>query len=571
MKKLKKIMNFNTYYWLIKCAKPYTGSLFLIFLLNILLSTTPIAMAIVSRQLIDLAVEKDLKHASMYIAIFSVLLLLQIGLSGVSTMITTRVSEVMGNRMQREFLHRLYSIEWSALNKYHSGDVLTRLTSDIGNIVGVLVSIIPNIFSLGIQLIVAFITLLYFDPMLAAFAFVVGPVSVICSWLFGRKLKKFQHFIQSAESRCRAYMHELVRHMLIIKTFEHNEISLKRLSQYQQDKLQWVIRRNNLSVATNFVLSSGYWVGYFLAFGWGAYRLSLGSTSFGTFTAFLQLVGQVQGPFSTLSRTLPQVISAMASAERLIEFEGLEIEEKRKGPALYSSEILGVCMERVSFGYKREKQILSDVSLTVNPGEIVALIGASGEGKTTLIRMLLSLLQPADGKIYLTGKSNRLRPVSADTRIFFSYVPQGNTLFSGTIAENLRIGCPNASEEELIDSAKVACAWEFIQSLPEGLNTMIGEGGLGLSEGQAQRLSIARAILKKAPILLLDEATSALDHQTEQAVLENIRQLRPARTCIAITHRITVFDICDHIYRLSEGILLEQKADTFHSRRYANG
>lgn len=570
MNKFERLININTYKWLAKCARPHRGALALIIIMNALQSVCSVATAVASRQMIDLAVKQNLRQAAGYAGAFAILLLMQIGLGGMITMISARVSEIMGYRIQQNFLRRMFKIKWMVLNKYHSGDAMTRLTSDVGNVVGCWVSLLPNMLALGVQLVVAFFTLLYFDQLLAVFAFILGPISVILSWFFGRKLKKMQHYIQQAESLCRSYLHEVVQHLLIVKTFEYDNESIKRISEYQQKKLKWVVKRSNMAVATNMVLSGGYWLGYLLAFGWGAFRISTGSTSFGTFTAFLQLVGQVQGPFDGLSRSLPQVISALASAERLIEFEELETESEKTVSVLWGEGPAGLSFEHVYFEYDTGKSILSDMSLDIKPGEIIALVGTSGEGKTTIIRMLLSLIKPVSGKINLIGKNNKRWPVSSDTRGCFSYVPQGNTLFSGTIAENLLIGNADASEEELEAAAKVACAWDFIKSLPERMNTVIGENGLGLSEGQAQRMAIARAVLKKSPVLLLDEATSALDLETEQAVLENIANLRPIRTCIAITHRLSVLGSCDHIYRLADGRLYEQNIDIWGVRSYAD-
>ncbi len=571
MDKFKKLFNYKAYRWLIGCARPHRWTLLLLVLINVFASVSSVATAVVSRPMIDLAVDKNMQKAIGYAAVFAVILLLKSALSGFGTMMAARLSEVMGNRIQREFLQRMHKIQWMELNRYHSGDIMTRLTSDVANVVNGWVNQLPSILSLGLQLIFAFLALLYFDSTLALCAFAVGPVSIAFSWFYGRKLKKLQHYIQAAESRCRAFMQELTDHMLIVKTFAYDKEAIKRMRSYQQEKLRLVKKRSRLGFATNFMMAGGYWSGYFLAFGWGAFKLSTQSTTFGTFTAFLQLVGQIQGPFDGLSRTVPQLISTLASAERLSEFENLETEAEKTEDLLRANVPVSLVMERVSFGYKQEKPVLKEVSLSVKAGEIIALTGISGEGKTTVLRMLLFLIKPMSGKVYLIGKENRRQGISTDTRSYFSYVPQGNTLFSGTIAENLRIGNPGASEEELVKVMKAACAWDFVSSLPDGSNTRIGERGLGLSEGQVQRLSIARALLKPSPILLLDEATSALDMDTEREVLENIRNLQPARTCIAVTHRLSVFYICDRVYRLSHGTLTEQNLKDYLGRNRASG
>lgn len=562
MYKLKKIINLKVYLWLARYIRQYWIPLLVIILLSTVIPLASVATAITTKQMIDLSIQKDIQHAVVYISLFAALLLVQIFLSSFISMKTVRLRETLNNRIQKDFLSLLYKIEWNTLNKYHSGDVLTRLTSDVSIIVDGIVTLLPSLISLSVQLVAAFCTLLYYDKRMAIFAFILGPISVFFGWLIGRKLKKMQHEIQSSESRYRSYIHESFQNVLIIKIFEISSWNLKRIEELQKTKFDLIMKRTKYGIATSLVISLGYRLGFFMAFVLGAINLSRGVSSFGTFTAFLQLVGQVQGPFEALARSFPQIISTTASAERLMEFEVLQLEKLTVSSNLQSNESMGLLLDHASFAYDKGNLILSDVSITINPGETVAVVGPSGEGKTTLIRMLLALLTPESGNIYLLGKNCSKTLVSANTRSYFSYVPQGSTLFSSSIAENLRIGNPSASDEELIAAAKTACAWQFIRTLPEGIHTVIGEHGLGLSEGQSQRLSIARALLRQSSILLLDEATSALDSETECAVLENIRNLNPPRTCIAITHRQSVFDICDRIFDLSHGILSEKKITT---------
>lgn len=557
---LKKLIDLKTLRWLAEQAGPHWRVLVLILFLNTVSAVSSVAGAVASKHLIDWAVLHKLQQALTYGALFAGLLILKIGFSTIISLKTTQVREMMSYRMQREFVDCLYQVEWLEYNRYHSGDIMTRLTSDVGTIVDGCVSVLPNMLSLGIQLMTAFAVLLYYDRTLALLAFLLGPVSVMISWFIGRRIKKMQHQIQSAESRYRSYLHEAVQNMLIVKTFGYEKESWQRIRAYQMEKHHWVMLRSRFGVSVNLVMGLGYRMGFFLAFAWGAFRISTGTVTFGTFTAFLQLVGQVQGPFEGLSNSLPQVVSTLASAERLIEFKTLAIETRNTDHNFCPEEPVGLGMNKVSFAYEADKLILAGASFLISPGEIVALIGPSGEGKTTLIRILLGLLKPKEGSLYVQGNSCGLIAITADTRSFFAYVPQGNTLFSGTIAENLLVGCPTASREDMIAALEAACAWQFVQSLPQGTDTVIGERGLGLSEGQAQRLSIARALIRRAPILLLDEATSALDKETEYVVLCNLRKLRPNRTCIAITHRATVFDVCDKVYRLSGGILDEQKS-----------
>lgn len=561
MNKLKTLFNTEVIAWLKLCMRGKWSALTVIILLNVILSLGGAAQAIVSKQVIDHAVNDSLKQSAMYAVSFALIMIAQLVLSSLLTLRTVKLKEAMNNDLQRNFMDRLYKTEWKAVGRYHSGDLLTHLTSDVASVTDGLIATLPGILSLVVQFATAFLTLLYFDKTLALFAFLLGPVSVVISWFIGRKLKKMQHQIQAAESRYRSLLHECIQNFLIVKTFEHEDDSLQKVRGAQQNRLFWVLKRTRFNVAADLTMGTGYRLGFFLAFIWGAYRISTGAASFGMFTAFLQLVGQIQGPLEGLARSFPILIAMVTSAERLIVFQQLTPENKKAIPPMPADRVTGLRLDHVAYSYEPGKPILTDVSLTIQPGELIALIGTSGEGKTTLLRLLLALIKPSHGDISLTALGRDRIALSADTRPYFSYVPQGNTLFSGTIADNLKIGHPSATEKEMNDALEAACARSFVEKLPEGLHTVIGEHGSGLSEGQAQRIAIARALLRPAPILLLDEATSALDMDTEWAVLQNIRSFQPRRTCIAITHRLSVFDVCDHIYRLSEGRLYREQKE----------
>ncbi len=522
--------------------------------LQIFTALSSVALAAVSMHLIDSSIAKGFSSALPYVFLFAALLLGQLGVDAWLAVRIAKTKEMLTHRLQQRFLEQLYRSEWNNITRYPSGDIQTRLTSDAAAVAEGWTTTIPTIIALVVQFFAAFFTLWHYDPTLAAAAFLLGPVTVAISWLIGRKLKRMQHHIQAAEGRYRSYLVESIRNILVVKSFEQEQSSMSHVRDLQQNKLYWIMKRSMFTAMTNMVIGLGYRLGFFLSFGFGAFKLSSGTTTFGTFAAFLQLVGQIQGPLEGLSRSFPVIIATLASAERLMEFEQLD-KEAAKGLNRLTANPMTLHVENISFAYEAERPILREVSLTVNLGQVVAIVGTSGEGKTTLLRMLLALIQPSEGRIYLKGQ--RELAVSSDTRSFFSYVPQGNTLFSGTIADNIRIGKPDADDAEVIAASTCACAWDFISTLPHGLNTVIGENGIGLSEGQAQRIAIARAIIRQSPILLLDEATSALDLDTEREVLERLRHLTPLRTCIAITHRLSVTEICDHVYRIRGGRLVE--------------
>jgi ATP-binding cassette, subfamily B, bacterial len=542
--------------WMAGQARPFLFSLIIITVLESILSLFGVSVAVTSKKMIDYASSGNIHNATVAACLFGALIILIIGMRAVLSILSTRVTELLFNSIRQKLFQKTLMSQWLHSSKYHSEDILTRMTSDISALTGGIVGLIPSMISLGVGLVAAFITLLIFDPKLAILAFIISPISVLFSRIFGRKLKHIYVKMQEAESTSRSFIHEALQNIIVVKAFCLEERSVKRIDSLQKEKLEWVVRRSHMVSGTSSMLSLGYWLGYFLAFGWGAFRLSSSAITFGTLVAFLQLVEQIQGPFVGLAYSFPQLISAFASAGRLMELK--DMKQDKEVSIVPEWNLVGIKLAGVTFAYDLDKPVLKDVYARIEPGELVALVGPSGKGKTTLIRLLLSLAYPTNGHIYFNnGQGERLEACST-TRFLISYVPQGNTLFSGTIAENLRMGFPQADDNELEMAARTACAWEFIEMLPEGLNTVIGERGLGLSEGQAQRIAIARAIIRKAPILILDEATSALDATTEMKVLEAIKNLNPSRTCIIITHRTAALDICHKILKLENGQIQEQ-------------
>lgn len=550
---LKKL--FSYIYWLKDDIKPFTKSIILINAMMAFGSLSGVAIAIASKNVIDNAVAGSLEKSLVGAIFFAGIVVLTMGINVCSSLITVRVSETMSNKMRQRFFKRFMRTEWEPLSKYHSGDLLTRMTSDVGTITSGIVNVIPGILALGVQLIAAFGTLFHYDSKLAVTAFVMAPIMLLFSRVWGRKLKHIQIKVQESESTYRSYIQEALQNLLIIKSFRLEDQSQSSLQGLHEKRMVWILKRNRVSLTASTILGLGYWAGYFLAFMWGAIRISQKAITFGTMTVFLQLVGQVQGPFIGLARSIPQIISMMASIDRLKEVENIE-QEKTVGD-IPKLDAVGMSIRDTSFNYTDGERVLNKISAEIHPGEIVALVGPSGEGKTTVIRLILALLQPNEGNVCFIDKKGSAYEVSPETRDWISYVPQGNTLFSGTIADNLKYGNPEATFEEMKDAVTAASAWEFIEKLPNGLDTIIGEKGLGLSEGQAQRISIARAFLKNAPFLILDEATSALDAKSEMHVLGAIKNLKSNCTCLVITHRPSALKICSRVLRLENGFLKE--------------
>ncbi len=551
---LSKLRQFA--HWIKPDLFPYLPALAAILLIQVLGSLMNVATAFASKNMIDHAVANELRLTAIAAGVFVLLiisnLLLQVGVS----LLSVRVSESFSNSIRQRVFRQLLGTEWQSLTAYHSGDLLTRMTSDVSAITNTIVNVIPGMFALTAQLVASFAALLYFEPYLAIFAFVLGPCSIIFSRIWGRTLKKLQIKVQESESAYRSHLQEALQNFIVIKSFrleKHNEDTLQSL---HENRMKWVIQKNRKTLAANNVLAVGYWSGYLLAFGWGAYRISQKAISFGTMTAFLQLVQQVQSPFVGLARTISNLINMIASMERLMELEKMESEKiTERVPAIRD---VGIVFEDVSFDYSPERPVLSNVTTEILPGQLVALVGSSGEGKTTLIRLLLALLRPSAGQVYFTDRKGSRYEVSAATRDWLTYVPQENTLFSGTIADNLRSGKTDASMAEMERALRMAAAEDFIAKMPQDLNTVIGERGLRLSEGQAQRIAIARAFLREAPVMIFDEATSALDVETEKHVLQAMKDMGDSRTCLVITHRLTALKICSRVLRIEEGRLVEE-------------
>ena len=551
--------------WIKTDIKPFLPGIVVILIINVAQALMSVATAIASKNMVDYAVASQLNRAGIAATIFAGLIITNILARVWESLLSVRIMESFSNILRQRFFKRLLETEWLPLSSYHSGDLLTHLTSDVNNITSCIVTVIPSIVALGVQLVASFLTLLHYEPKLAILAFIMGPSTVIFSRVWGRKLKYLQVKVQESESSYRSYIQEALQNFVIIKSFcleKHDQDALQAL---HENRMKWIIERNHITLTANNIMSLGYWAGYFLAFAWGAVRLSQKAISFGTLTAFLQLVMQVQTPFIGLAKTFPQIIAMAASAGRLMELEKMPMEKKvRQVPDCGD---VGVSLFEVSFNYPDGKPVLDKVTTEIFPGQLVALVGSSGEGKTTLIRLLLALLRPSEGKVYYIDSTGGRYEASAVTRDWITYVPQGNTLFSGTIADNLRSGKLDATPEEMEKAARTACAWSFIEELPQGLDTIIGEQGHGLSEGQAQRVAIARAFLRKAPVMILDEATSALDMETETNVLSAVKFMSHGCTCIVITHRLTALRMCSRVLRIRDGKLVEEKNDNMRLER----
>ena len=445
------------------------------------------------------------------------------------------------NRMQQQMLNRIMQSEWHSKAHHHSGDILNRLEIDVSNVVTFLTETIPNTLSVLMMFIGAFFCLFAMDKTLAVILVAIIPLFLAVSKIYMQQMRRLTREVRDSDSRVQAVMQETIQHRMVIKTLEACNDMVQRLENTQAKLRENVMRRTSFSIFSNFIINFGFALGYLIAFLWAAIRMSAGTLTFGGMTAFLQLVNKIQSPARNLTKLAPAFVSVFTAAERLMELAAEPLEEQ--GEPITVGAPCGIRLENVTYKYEDgTKNVISNLSFDFRPGSCTAILGETGAGKTTLVRMLLALMKPKEGRIVLYNDMEE-HTLSPRMRCNFVYVPQGNTLMSGTIRENLRLGKPSATDEEMKEALLMSCA-DFVFSLPDGLSTKCGEQGGGLSEGQAQRIAIARALLRGKHIMVFDEATSALDGDTECRLLGNILD-NNSRTVIFITHRPAVLQYCN--------------------------
>ena len=500
------------------------------------------------RHAIDVASGAQRGNLYWAVAVMGILILCDFLLSISSTWVQNILGIRAQNRMQQRMLDRILRSQWHGREHYHSGDVLNRLEFDVANVVSFLTQTIPSTLSVIAMFVGAFCYLFTMDAVLALITVAIIPVFVGLSKVYVNRMRKLTKDVRAEDSRVQSALQETIQHRMLIKTLESEAVMVDRLERTQGALRHKVVKRTAFSVFSNTILNLGFALGYLVAFLWAAVRMSAHSLSFGGMTAFLQLVNRIQSPARSLTRLVPAFVSVFTAAERLMELEESPLDEQ--GEPIAFKAPTGIRLEHVSCAYDDGVEVLRDISFDFKPGTCTAVLGETGAGKTTLIRVILGLMAPKGGKAeiyqgeaasYPIGNGGvRLSPL---TRCNLAYVPQGNTLLSGTVRDNLRLGRLSATDEEMREALRMSCA-DFLFDTPDGLDTICGEQGSGLSEGQAQRIAIARALLRDCPVLLLDEATSALDPDTERQLLSNILSGK-RRTVIFITHRLAVKDYCD--------------------------
>ncbi|MBR4863374.1 MAG: ABC transporter ATP-binding protein [Oscillospiraceae bacterium] len=541
--------------WLFRRSVRHSGSVAAVAALGLLGTLTGLGSSVASKYLVDALVSHN--KAQLLISAFIMALMLGSSpiLAAISGRVSTRIRVRLRNAGQKQIFRQILRADWQSLEPYNSGDLLQRLNSDMGIVSEGIIGFLPGIASLVLRFLGAVAIMLYFDPTMVLLTVLAMPATMLLSQLLMRPLRTQDRAVKELCSRIMSFQEETFRNVASIKAFGVAERFVEDMDKLQQEyeskSLQMNKTQNHISIFT--ALFSTLLIG--ICMSWGAWRLWRGNMTFGSLTMFLQLMAVLRSAFSGVMSLSHHSITLANSAGRIMNLEALPEEDSTVPAGLEQEQTLSLSVTGASFAYKNGDVVLQPFDFSARPGETVAVTGPSGEGKTTLLRLLLGLVPPAQSSAVLTGKNTY--PLSAGTRCKFAYVPQGNSILAGTVADNLRLACPEATEDELWQVLDAACAREFVAHLPDGLNHKLGAGGRGISEGQAQRLAIARALLKGAPILLLDEATSALDLATEEKLLESLRTSKLVKTCILVTHRPASAAFCDRGYDIRDGYVTE--------------
>lgn len=564
--------------WIAQYARRYWKAMIFYTALGVFGTGVSLASSVISKDLVDIITGHQ---TGKLLQTFALMIGFSFGntlISQASAYASTMINLKVDREIQNDIFAKILVTDWESLTAYHTGDLVTRWSSDASNISSGILNWLPNLVIYTVKFISALAIVVHYDPTFAIFALLGIPFSALLSRPLLRRMTNNNQRSAQMSAKLYGFNQEAFSNIQTIKAFDMIRFYVDRLKNLQQEYIKMRLDFQKMSIATSLLMTLISYLVSYSCYGWGIYRVWSGAISYGTMTMFLSLSGTLTGSVNSLVSLVPSAISLGISAGRLMDIVEMPQEdysadrEVEQFAEKYRASGIGLAMEDLSYTYHTGTEVFSKASLEAWPHEIIALVGPSGEGKTTMLRLILSLLRAqGGGEAWIGAGEDREQRIalSPSTRKLFSYVPQGNTMFSGTIAENMRNVKPEATDEEIVEALKLACAWEFVEKLPDGIESMVKERGGGFSEGQAQRLSIARALLRKSPILLLDEATSALDVATERKVLKNIMTDTYPRTCIVTTHRPTVLGICTRVYairgkkceELGEKEILEMEKD----------
>lgn len=498
--------------------------------------------------MIDIVTTGIADDLTRYICIMAGCMLLQVLLSALEQRVSSYSDVILKNKLRHSLFTRLMEGKWNGKENFHSGDTLNRVMEDVRVITEAITKSVPSVISASLQFCAAFIFLFTLAPGLAWTIPGILIVALVISRRYISRMRRLTMDIRTTESKMQSHMQESLQHRLVIHTLERTPYVSDTLAGQQDDLRDQTMNKTGYNIFARVLIQIGFSAGYAAAFLWGVLGIRSGVVTFGMMTAFLQLVGQLQRPIMNISRQIMPMINSLTSAERLFEIESQPMEEQ--GDPKYLSNPVGIRFENVNYAYPdSSRPVLEGFTHDFVPGTVTALVGETGAGKSTMMRLMLALLTPDSGRVVMYDSKSEYH-VSPQLRCNIVYVPQGNTLMSGTIRENLLLGDPDATDEQLDDVLYLAAA-DFVKDLPEGLDTVCGEKGAGLSEGQAQRIAIARSLLRKGGLVLLDEPTSALDAETEEKLLKRLNSRLDGRTVIIVTHREATALLCDDMIKVT--------------------
>lgn len=541
--------------WILSYSKRYKGAIAFYTLLGVFSTSMGLVGSVASKYTIDIITGYQTSKLGVMLAIMLGSALFSLIFSNLISRISTKLSIDINNDIQADIFEKIIDADWLEIHQYSNGDILNRFNADVNTVSSNAISWLPTIVIAIYNFIATFIVIWHYDKVMSFIAVASAPIMLVMSKFLLKKQREYGKKVKEMSSEMMTFEVETFYNFDTIKSFGIAPLYGKKLREWQKKFKNISLEYNLFTIKTGIFMSVLGMVVQYAAFGYCLFRLWTRDITYGTMTMFLQQRSNLSSAFSNVVSIIPSFLNSSVSAHRIRELAQLRKEvhiPQSSEMDVYAADGFTVEMHDVDYAYITNRNVISESGFVAKPGEIVALVGPSGEGKTTMIRLILGLIRPQEGNVLLRASNGRTVEMNADTRHLFAYVPQGNTILSGTIAENMQMVKEDATEEEMIEALKIACAWDFVSKMPEGIHAKIGERGRGLSEGQAQRVAIARAILREAPILLLDEATSALDVTTERQVLRNIVQQRPNKTCIVTTHRPSVLNMCQRVYRVME-------------------
>lgn len=547
MKKLKNLLDSETNKWIIKNAKSQVINIIVISVIYAVMAYLGVAVATLSRGIVDSAVNSDIGGIVYYAVILVSLTVGQLIIRIVSKVVNFNIQAKLEMSIKQSIFNSIIRKKYDKISQIHTGELLNRITSDVLVVVSSIISIVPNMVYFIVKLIGVFVVLFAIDKTFCLVFIIGGALMFGVVLLFKSKMKALHKAVQESDGKTRSFFQEIFSSLLVVKVFNAEKKVSENAMNLQMNNFKIRRKRNYISIVATTGFSFVFSLGYMYALIWGAFAISDHIITYGVLTSMLALVTQIQGPVRGISSILPSYYSALASAERLMDIENIENEDIVNKSLIDTKDLYSktkeIIFDNITFSYGREN-VLENTRLVLNKGDFALLAGISGIGKSTLTKLLLDVISPDKGEIYLKLSDGEKVYIDKNIRSLFSYVPQGNFLLSGTIRDNIAFVSSEPDEQKIIDSAKIACAYDFISNLPDGLDTRVGENGKGLSEGQIQRIAIARAVYSDAPIIIFDEATSALDANTEVQLLKNLKKLKN-KTCILISHKMAAKEICN--------------------------